>query len=440
MMNEDEAKRIEDICIRLWHPSTKKYIEYQGNVFLCELYEKEGKRFARANCSEIHSKTLAIPDSIDGYPLYRLDLNLVDHQIDRIVLGRNLVKLTAGVDDGNSDSICATPSLNRTATIEGNKENLFVGKSELKESIPSNPTNDCYVYPLNQDISNQPAARMAARKNVSYFEGAHTRIRALDLKLVVSDLKEVVIPKGFQGSEDLALRAIRLLPYSKCATKTTDEDSLFQITDDYVLSGDGKELLILRTRESVKIPEGVEIIRTGAISAKFKTTSTITWPSTLKRIDHNAIGNVSNFIKHNSFPDTLEYVSDTTFSRWGTDGDKYPAHISYDTLYMKDNVKEFSDTLSLSCGDAVPNKYFKIKDNALLTADGTCLVKAFIKDKRRKHIIFIVPRGVKRIRSSAFDRSIETIVLWEDNEEIRSKFGGKVKIIVRGSGKRASEK
>ena len=107
---------------------------------------------------------------------------------------------------------------------------------------------------------------------------------------------------------------------------------------------------------------------------------------------------------------------------------------------MKDNVKEFSDTLSLNCSDAVPNKYFKIKDDTLLTADGTCLVTAFIKDKRRKHIIFIVPRGVKRIRSSAFDRSIETIVLREDSEEIRSKFGGRYKIIVRGSSEKSESK
>ena len=362
MINEEQAKYFIKISEMFYSETGEKTLEYKGNTFGYKTYDREDCRYAYVVHTYIHNHILSIPDEIDGYPVYvlRLASDVKDNIIDKIILGKSLLKIVR-------------------------------------------------------------------------------------LTKVISSLNEIVIPENYEGPNFVISDMLAFRAYSKCSIKLTDKRNSLIITNQYITSKDEKELLSLTTDESVKLPDNIEVIKNNARLDTFKKSSTIEWPKSLIKIEDSGIKMTlrsTDFGRHHPFPKTLEYVSACTFRHVGnmTDLDCYPAVIVDNTLYIASNVKDFSDEVlfHLRCKEAKGNKHIIFENDLLLSKDRTILFKVLGKEGITN---IIIPKEVKTIRNHALDskRSLKTIVLLNNDENLIKQIGDKYKIVINNDTKKDSD-
>lgn len=88
-------------------PEIEGDVEYEGNLFHCCIYKWNDDHFVDIDLAKVRSRVLAIPNFVNNYPVYYFSSYRYEHsshpkgQIEKIILGQNLVKFGHLGEDGS---------------------------------------------------------------------------------------------------------------------------------------------------------------------------------------------------------------------------------------------------------------------------------------------------------------------------------------------------
>ncbi len=277
---------------------------------------------------------------------------------------------------------------------------------ELPDEINGIPVVEATLY---REVDNKKIEKIILGNNIVF-------IRSFTKHL--SNLKEVVVKSGYNVDVKSLIEIL-----AQCVNYSSYEVSIdikynrdIKLVNNCILSNDENRLFLVCSKNKAIIPDSVEVIESNAFINKFKTSTEIKWPKSLKIIE---LQNYSfdKLLAQNPLPDTIEVLNEITMTNFI----EYNELFGWYDLRIPRNIKRI-DSSVVSKLDKIGyinvdpfNENFVYENELLLTKDRKSLIICLYKSK-----VLYLPETLENIQKYAFifPNKIKTIVLKRKDDNL----------------------